>query len=364
MMTVEAEMITEKVAEKPAEKTMEKHPAEKRRALGRGLESLLPGPRAVAPASLPDTRVSAAKGESPALHVEGGPVAGTIAELHAAAATPRRATDGLAIQEIALDRIEHNPYQTRSDFDEEYLKELADSIRIQGVIQPIAVRPGKDGRYILILGERRLRASQLAGKTTIPAVVKRVSEQQAAEMTLVENLQRQDLNCMDQAAAFKNLSENFGLTQEEIGKRVGVSRETVSNYMRLLRLPGMTSVYLQNGQLTYSHARELLVIQDDGVLERMAEKAVKEKLSVDRLEEVILDMQCKTNVVDQHAGLKKPGRARWVDPNVRAQQRNLETALGMKVRIRDRKGKGTMRIEYGSLDDFDRLVALLKGKKQ
>ena len=136
-----------------------------------------------------------------------------------------------------MDLIDDNPHQTRSDFDEEMLKELARSIQVQGVIQPIVVRPGKEGTYVLILGERRLRASKLAGKTTIPAIVKRVSEQQAAEMTIVENLQRQDLDCLEQAEAFASLSTEFGLTQEEIGKRVGASRETVSNYLRLLKLP-------------------------------------------------------------------------------------------------------------------------------
>jgi ParB family chromosome partitioning protein len=387
-MTVQAEKVAEKITDKAAEKTMEKHadkPAEKRRALGRGLESLLPGPRAVPvadsnraadPTHSQTTRMSGAPdngahassspgfavaGESPALHAS--PVPGTIAELHAAAATPRRSTEGNPILDIALDHIDHNPHQTRSQFDQDDLKDLADSILVQGVIQPIVVRPGKDGRYVLILGERRLRASKLAGKTTIPAVVRRVSEQQAAEMTLVENLQRQDLNCIDQAAAFRNLSENFGLTQEEIGKRVGVSRETVSNYMRLLRLPGMTAVYLQNGELSYSHARELLVIEDDEMLEKMAERAVKEKMSVDTLEEVILKYKFDREMLDPRLVEKKSRGARWVDPNVRSQQRNLETVLGMKVRIRDRKGKGTIRIEYMSLDDFDRLVALLKGKK-
>ena len=138
---------------------------------------------------------------------------------------------------LEIDRIDQNPYQTRREFDQEALTDLARSIQVQGVLQPIVVRPGKEGRFILILGERRLRASKMAGKTTIPAIVKRVSEQQAAEMTLVENLQRQDLNCVEQAEAFANLSTEFKLTQEEIGKRVGVSREQVSNYMRLLKLP-------------------------------------------------------------------------------------------------------------------------------
>ena len=169
-----------------------------------------------------------------------------------------RTADGETVFQLAIDRIDHNPYQTRREFDQQLLAELADSVRVQGVLQPIVVRAGTEGRFILILGERRLRASEMAEKTTIPAIVKRVSEQQAAEMTLVENLQREDLNCMEQAEAFANLSKGFKLTQEEIGKRAGVSREKVSNFMRLLTLPEGVIGALQKGKLTYSHARVLL----------------------------------------------------------------------------------------------------------
>jgi ParB family chromosome partitioning protein len=158
------------------------------------------------------------------------------------------------VQQLPIDKIGDNPNQTRQRFEKEALQELADSIAVQGVLQPIVVRPGGDGGYILIIGERRLRASQLAGRTVIPAIVKRVSEQQAAEMTIIENLQRQDLGCIEQANAFSNLSLHFNLTQEEIGKRVGVSRESVSNYMRLLKLPGIVIRQIQEVQLSYSHA--------------------------------------------------------------------------------------------------------------
>jgi ParB family chromosome partitioning protein len=388
-MTVQAEKMAEKIggdkaAEHAAEKTIEKHadkPLEKRRALGRGLESLLPGPRVVnyhsavkpaAPGAPGETSAPASEVGSPALHSRAASGDGYIAELGASAETAAPMTEGVPVPEIPIDEIDFNPYQTRTHYDENQLNELAASIKVQGVIQPIVVRPatppyttGMEGsplRYILILGQRRLMASQRAGKTAIPAMVKRVSEQQAAEMTLIENLQRQDLNCMDQAAAFRQLSEKFRLTQEEIGHRVGVSRETVSNHMRLLRLPERAAAYLNEGRLTYSHARQLLVIEDKLTLERVAEKAVREKLSVEKLEELIAEMSGRLPSEDEDQ--KKTRGARWMDPNVRAQQRNLESALGMKVRIRDRKGKGTIRIEYMSLDDFDRLVTLLKGKKQ
>jgi ParB family chromosome partitioning protein len=278
-------------------------------------------------------------------------------DLQAVAA--RRSSEGSPALELALDSIESNPHQTRMDFDDELLKELARSIQVQGVLQPIVVRPGVDGRYVLILGERRLRASRIAGKTTIPAIVKRVSEQQAAEMTIVENLQRQDLDCLEQAEAFAHLSTEFGLTQEEIGKRVGASRETVSNYLRLLKLPADVQNFLSRGDLTYSHARELLVLHDESQISKLAQLAVKKRMSVLQLEDEVMNLNLPLE--GSEAGKVVRG-ARWVDPNVRSAQRTLETILGMRVRIRDRKGKGKITIEYGTLEDFDRVVGMLKGK--
>ena len=369
--------------------------AEKRRALGRGLESLLPGPRAVAaPApTLPQnarkdrapdasahpaisshlaTQTSSAVGTDLPSHAggrAGTPVAPPDSEvvdsLQASAAG--RILDGEVLL-LELDQIEQNPYQTRTEFEERALSDLAGSIQVQGVLQPIVVRPsvrpevysdGKDKeRFILILGERRFRASKLAGKPTIPAIVKRVSEQQAAEMTLVENLQRQDLDCLDQAQAFAKLSTQFGLKQEEIGKRVGVSREQVSNYLRLLKLPQEVQAALRNKELSYSHARLLLSLSDESQIIKVARVVIAKKMSVALLEEMVMD----SHIAKAEAAEPKEGGARWVDPNVRAAQRSLEVVLGMRVRIRDRKGKGKITIEYGTLEDFDRVVGMLRGK--
>ena len=269
-----------------------------------------------------------------------------------------QAAGGQAVVQIALDQIEHNPYQTRYHFDKDALEELAESIKANGVVQPVVVRPATEGKYLLILGERRCRASKLAGKTTIPAIVRKVSDQQAAEMTVVENLQRQDLNCMEQAAAFAKLSRDFGLTQEQIGQRVGVSRESVSNYMRLLKLPGTVMQYLQEGQLGFSEARVLLTLLDPTQIPKIADEAVRKHLSVEQLE----DLCFNTNVPLQKQPGEEQHRARWVDPNVRAAQTEMERALGMRVRIRDRKGRGKIVIEYATLEDFDRVVEVLKGK--
>ena len=373
----------DKTAEKTGTEKVSEKLAEKRRALGRGLESLLPGPRVVtasptlpqstrkdgAPASSSLSSSSSFSSPTPGFSsdAEGGragtPVAppealpGTLDELQAVASG--RTADGETVFLLALDQIDPNPYQTRREFDQELLAELADSIRVQGVLQPVVVRPGKEGRFTLILGERRLRASRLAEKTTIPVMVRRVSEQQAAEMTLVENLQREDLNCMEQAAAFARMSRNFKMTQEEIGKRVGVSREQVSNYMRLLQLPYDVYEALEKGQLTYSHARLLVSLEDESHISKVAQMAIRQKLSVAALEDLV---QRVNHPVDRENLPKLSGGARWVDPNVKAAQRSLEAVLGMRVRIRDRKGKGKITIEYGTLEDFDRVVQMLKGK--
>jgi len=332
-----------------AEKTaIEEKGTEKRKALGRGLESLLPsGPRVVS--SNPVARPATA-----------GPQPAVIPEIQAV-----RASSVEGVVEIALDTIDTNPYQTRMaqnldaqrDTGGGTLAELAESIRANGVIQPITVRPGKDGRYLLITGERRWRASKLAGKTSVPAIVKVVSDQQAAEMTIVENLQRQDLNCLEQAHAFAKLSQDFKLTQEQIGHRVGVSRETVSNYMRLLKLPPMVGHYLSEGRLGFSEARTLLTLPTPELMQKVADEVVTKHLSFEQMEERVMaiNLPLKKDAPAQ-------GKARWVDPNVRAAQAALERTLGVRVRIRDRKGRGKIVIEYATLEDFDRVLEMLKGK--
>jgi ParB family transcriptional regulator, chromosome partitioning protein len=350
-MTTSNATAVDKAATAGSEKVPEKL-AEKRRALGRGLESLLPGPRVVqgSPTLPQNTRKDGAPLGAVSLPTSDSPA--TLEALQASGQTE----NGESVFSLDIELIDQNPYQTRREFDLEALKELARSIDTQGVLQPVVVRPGtEEGRFVLVLGERRLRASKLAGKQTIPVIVKRVSEQQAAEMTLVENLQRRDLNCVEQAEAFSNLSKDFKMTQEEIGRRAGVSREQVANYMRLLLLPEGVIGALQTGKLTYTHARTLLHLRDNAEIWKFAQRAIAEKMSVAQLEDLVLG-------VTAPPGAKTGGAARWVDPNVKAAQRSLEEALGMRVRIRDRKGRGRIVIEYGTLEDFDRVVGMLKGK--
>jgi ParB family chromosome partitioning protein len=272
---------------------------------------------------------------------------------------------GNLVVNLAIADIDKNPFQTRYVDDDEKLEELSDSIKVNGVVQPIMVRPGdEEGRYILVLGERRLLASKKAGKTTIPALVRRVSLQQAAEMTIIENLQREDLSALEQAEAFRVLSKEFSLTQAQIGERVGLSRESVSNYMRLLKLPLLVMEQLAHKQIGFSEAKELLKLEDPDLIQKTADYIVKKHMTLDQVETLIMRM---TGLLDPVPGMpgqvvKKSG-ARWVDPNVRAAQLDLERMLGVRVRIRDRKGKGRIVIEYHTVDDYERVVEMLRGKK-
>jgi ParB family chromosome partitioning protein len=285
------------------------------------------------------------------------PQSGEIAELHATARTGVSAPHGQEIVEIPLELIDENPYQTRRTFDEAALNELAESIKASGLAQPVVVRPGANGRYVLVLGERRCRASKLAGKTSVPAIVRTLGNEQAAEMTIVENLQRQDLNCLEQAQAFARLSREFNLTQEQIGKRTGASRESVANYMRLLKLPNGVLDLVGQGKLQFSEARLLLeaaaFLEPRGV-EQMALNAVAYGWTVKELKAQIEHLQ---SPMKHEPLLPKP-----IDPNVKAAETELQRMLGMRVRITDHKGKGTILIQYRSVEDFEHLLDVLKDK--
>ena len=266
---------------------------------------------------------------------------------------------------LTIADIDKNPFQTRYVQDDDALEELSDSIKANGVVQPIMVRPSEEeGRYILILGERRLLASKKAGKTQIPALVRRVSLQQAAEMTIVENLQREDLSALEQAEAFRVLSKEFSLTQQQIGERVGLSRASVTNYMRLLKLPRDVMQLLAEKKISFAEAKELLALSSDDQISKAALYAVKKGLTLEQIERLVLSMNGDLDPFPGMPGevVKKSG-ARWVDPNVRAAQMELERMLGVRVRIRDRKGKGKIVIEYSTVDDYDRVVEMLRGKK-
>jgi len=363
----------------------EHKPVEKRRALGRGLDSLLPsGPRVVPPSVVnPPVRTGASEPHAPGNGAAVSPA--QIAEIHATSHVSQNRPDpstelragmghptesartGVSephghdiVQQIPLDHIDENPYQTRSTFDEAALNELAQSIKANGLAQPVVVRPGFNGRYVLVLGERRCRASKLAGKTTVAAIVRQLGNEQAAEMTIVENLQRQDLNCLEQAHAFARLSREFNLTQEQIGQRTGVSRESVANYMRMLKLPKPVLDLIGDGKLGFSEARVLL----EGLPHMHPDAVVSLANTAVQLGLTVRDLKVR---VDHHINpeLHKadPPKPKVVDPNVQDAERQLREALGMRVRVLAYKGnKGQIVIRYESLADFDRVLERL-GRK-
>jgi ParB family chromosome partitioning protein len=291
----------------------------KRRALGKGLDSLLPRVQsqpASAPIHVPSTVES-----------EGG--------------KPR---------EIPVDDIERNPFQTRMTLDESELAELAASITANGVVQPILVRALASGRFQLIAGERRWRASKLAGRKTVPAILRQVSDEQALEITIVENLQRADLNPMEQARAFERLSREFHMTQEQIATRTGKDRVSVSNYMRLLSMPEAVQRFVESGQLTFGHAKVLLGLKLHPGFEKAAQRVANLSLSVRQTENLVQGM------LFPEKNQKEPKPEPVVDPNVKAVEEQLQRALGLKVHIEDKNGRGRVIIEYADLTDFDGLL--------
>jgi ParB family chromosome partitioning protein len=299
----------------------------KRRALGKGLESLLPS----------------------------RPVAATVPAI-AAVAEPT----GKPL-EIPLDHIERNPFQTRTRFDEAQLTELTQSVAASGVVQPIVVRPlsTHDGqmKYQLITGERRWLASRKAGKSTIPAIVRQASDEQTLEMTIVENLQRADLNPMEQARAYQRLSHDFKMTQEQMATRTGKERASVANFLRLLRLPDPIQHKVESGELSFGHARTLLALDSAESISAAAQKVMALNLSVRQTESYV------QGLINPEAKPKKdPNATQPEDPNVREAQDRLRRTLGLKVQIEDKKGKGRVIIEYSGLEDFDAILTALGGE--
>src|ERR1035438_1549594 len=284
----------------------------KRRALGKGLDSLLP--RVHAPVSTAPTTAVANEGEG-----GGKPL------------------------EILLEQIDPNPYQTRSRINEDSLAELAASIAANGVIQPILVRPQADGRFQLIAGERRWRASAVAGKKTIPAILRQVSDEQAMEITIVENLQRADLNPMEQARAFDRLSREFHMTQEQMAVRTGKDRASVANFLRLLRLPATVQTRVEAGELSFGHARALLAFEHPEEIEKAAKRVVDLSLSVRQTETYVQGLLHPERAAKKEAKPETP-----VDPNIREVQQRLQRALGLKVHIEDHNGHGKVIIDYRS----------------
>jgi ParB family transcriptional regulator, chromosome partitioning protein len=297
----------------------------KRRGLGRGLDALLGG--------IKDHQQNGAAAET---DVEG------------------RLGGDIPVNQLPVELIRRGRYQPRRDFDPDSLRELADSIAAQGVIQPIVVRPMGDGHYEIIAGERRWRAAQQAGLTEIPVVVREVTEQAAVAIGLIENIQRADLNAMEEAAALNRLLHEFGLTHQQVAEAVGKSRTTVTNLLRLLELNEDVKGFLENGNLEMGHARCLLGVK--GPRQSEAARAVIAKgLSVRDTERLVRRLQAEDD------GESVPRPKPQLDPNVRRLVDDLTDRLGARVELQQgTKGGGKLLIAYNTLDELDGILAHIK----
>ncbi len=282
----------------------------RKKALGRGLEALLP-----------DVAEDGGKSGTPAM--------------------------------IDTDLIDPNPFQPRIDWDDTELESLSLSIREQGILQPLVLRTAGD-RYQLIAGERRLRASRLAGLSQVPAFIREADDRQMMALALVENIQRQDLNPMEKAEAFTRFCAEFSMTQDELGRQVGLSRSAVANFQRLMELPEQVKNMVRNGSLSMGHGRALLSLENKEAMIRMAKLSQARGYSVRTLEDAV---RKRTG----GSGSRKPGKKK-VLPEVAQLERELERCLGTKVALRDSGGKGRLVIDYQSLDELDRILNIIRGR--
>jgi len=287
---------------------------DKRPALGRGLSALIP-------AAAPPTPAPAAPRD------------------------PHRA------HEVDLDLLTPNPHQPRTEIHEAALDELAQSIRTNGVLQPILVRPAGD-RYEIVAGERRWRGAQRAGLLKVPVVVRDVPDDKLLQVALIENIQREDLNAIEAANAYRRLTDDMGLSQDAIATAVGKDRATVANYLRLLRLPIEIRQQLSSGALDMGHARAILALADEASQRRVAREVIRLGLSVRETEAL----------VRREGAPRAAPAAKKVDPNTRAAEERLRLALGTRVRIIRRGNGGRIEVDFGNEDELQRLFETLTGR--
>lgn len=289
----------------------------KKRGLGRGLDAILQSP---------ETDITSTD-------ISGNYVAGAVAELN-------------------IDFIEANPFQPRTDFDDNALKELADSIKTQGVIQPVTVRKMGRDKYQLISGERRLRASKLAGLKTIPVYIRVANDEQMLEMALIENTHREGLNAIEVALSYQRLIEECNITQEELSEKVGKDRSTVTNFLRLLKLPPEVQVALRDGYISMSQARAIINIEDKTKQLIILKEIIDKDLSVRQVEELVRSLNTKNNKVKKQKTVLPEAFILKTEA--------LAKSLNTKVKVdRNSKGKGSLTISFKNDEEFERLISLI-----
>lgn len=267
-----------------------------------------------------------------------------------------------SINNVEVDKIKPNPNQPRREFDHQALQDLSDSIRQIGLVQPITIRDMQDGTYIIIAGERRWRASQMAGLTSIPAYIRTVDDENMMEMALVENIQREDLNPMEIALAYQHLLEQYGMTQERLSERVGKSRSAVTNYLRLLKLPGNIQVALENKELDMGHARALLSLNDPTLQNQVFLAIKKEDLSVRAVEQMVKELQEGGSVTTQDGKLK--AKKTRLSTEYADLKRGLSQLFQAKVQLTcSETGRGKISIPFANESELERLVAMFDSLK-
>ena len=284
--------------------------------------------------------------------------------LDALISTDEIKTEGSSsINEIELSKISVNPNQPRRDFDETALQELADSIREIGIIQPITLRKMSDNAYQIIAGERRYRASILAGQKTIPAYIRTADDENVMEMALIENIQREDLNSIEIALAYQHLLEQYELTQERLSERVGKKRATIANYLRLLKLPAPIQVALQNKTIDMGHARALLAIDDPKVQIKLYNEILEHNYSVRKVEEMAKDLSQGETVGSGKNRIKPPKAKLPEEYNLLA--KHLSSFFNAKVQLScSNKGKGRISIPFNNEEDLERIMEIFDNLKK
>jgi ParB family chromosome partitioning protein len=264
-----------------------------------------------------------------------------------------------SIGEIELSKIQPNPEQPRAMFDEETLEELAASIRSLGIIQPITVKELSSDNYKIISGERRYRAALMAGLTTIPAYIKTAADENVVEMALIENIQREDLNSIEIALAFQKLIDNYGLTQEQLSERVGKKRTTISNYLRLLKLPAEIQMSLKDRKIDMGHARALVTVDDPELQLALYEQILEGNLSVRMVEEMVRRDKSGEEPLERKDGTQPPSRAPMLPEEYKILKNHLSHFFNTKVQLTyNRNGKGKISISFSSEEDLERLIGL------
>lgn len=272
-------------------------------------------------------------------------------------ASPSAPPEGASV--MSVEEVHPNPHQPRRDFDEASLHELADSIRAQGIIQPLVVRPSTDG-YELIAGERRWRAAQIAGLTEVPVVIRHASDSEMLQLALVENIQREDLSAIERALAYRRLVDEFGVTQEELAHATGRSRSSITNTMRLLKLPPEIQERIRSGSLTEGHGRALLQLANEGDRHVVWRRIESHGLSVRDTEKLVQRMTQPRKETTSDAKRKPDSTTESVDPFLEDLETSLRTALGTDIEIvHTRAGTGIIRIRYYSADDLERITRLI-----